>query len=72
MSNPVLQQQRDTFNRLVSMGEEVVDALDYVLALSERGATELERTHAAIGDRPLPPVAQQGLYALTEIGRAHV
>ena len=65
MSNPELQQQRDAFNRLVSMGEEVVDALDHVLALSALGAAELERTHAAIGDRPLPPVAQQGLDALT-------
>ena len=50
-----LESQGATFARLTALGETVSEALDYTQVIGESGATEIERTVAAIGARDLPP-----------------
>jgi len=64
MSGTALTQQRDLFTRLVTLGEEVTDALDHTNVVSTLGEEELNRAIAAIGDRALPDAATSALAAL--------
>lgn len=64
MSSSALTKQRDLFARLVTLGEEVVEALDHTNVVSTLGEGELDRAAAAIGDRALPDVAVSALAAL--------
>ena len=64
MSGTALTQQRDLFARLVTLGEEVTDALDHTNVVSTLGEEELNRAITAIGDRALPDAATSALAAL--------
>lgn len=64
MSGTALAKQRDLFARLVTLGEEVTDALDHTNVVSTLGEEELNRAIAAIGDRVLPDAATSALAAL--------
>ena len=64
MSGTALAKQRDLFARLVTLGEEVTDALDHTNVVSTLGEEELNRAIAAIGDRALPDAATSALAAL--------
>jgi hypothetical protein len=64
MSGTVLTQQRDLFARLVTLGEEVTDALDHTNVVSTLGEEELNRAITAIGDRALPDAATSALASL--------
>ena len=65
MSGTALTQQRDLFARLVTLGEEVTDALDHTNVVSTLGEEELNRAIAAIGDRALSDAATSALAALS-------
>ena len=60
-----LNAQVETFTRLTTLGETVTEALDYTQVISTSGATEIERTVAAIGARELPAPVTGALDALT-------
>ena len=60
-----LNAQVGTFTRLTTLGETVIEALDYTQVISASGATEIERTVAAIGARDLPAPVIGALDALT-------
>lgn len=60
-----LESQGATFARLTALGETVSEALDYTQVISESGATEIERTVAAIGARDLPPGVVAAVEALS-------
>jgi len=60
-----LSSQVETFTRLTTLGETVTEALDYTQVISTSGATEIERTVAAIGARELPAPVTGALDALT-------
>ena len=63
-----LNAQVETFTRLTALGETVMEALDYTQVISASGATEIERTVAAIGTRELPAPVTGALDALTAAG----
>ena len=65
MSGTALTQQRDLFARLVTLGEEVTDALDHTNVVSTLGEEELNRAIAAIGDRALPAAATTALASVS-------
>ncbi len=56
--------QRALFERLVTRGEEVTEALDHVRAIGDLGTAELDRLFAALGTRELSLVATTALAAL--------
>ena len=56
--------QRDLFDRLTTLGETVVEALDYTQVISVAGAAEIDRTIIALGSRELPAPLITGLDAL--------
>ena len=62
-----LNAQVETFTRLITLGETVTEALDYTQVISTSGATEIERTVAAIGARELPAPVTGALDALTAV-----
>ncbi|RLT23828.1 MAG: hypothetical protein DWI45_04205, partial [Chloroflexi bacterium] len=53
--------QRALFERLVTRGEEVTEALDHVRAIGDLGTAELDRLFAALGTRELSLVATTAL-----------
>ena len=65
MSGTALTQQRDLFARLVTLGEEITDALDHTNVVSTLGEEELNRAIAAIGDRALPAAATTALASVS-------
>lgn len=67
MSGTALSKQQDLFAQLVTLGEEVTDALDHTNVVSTLGDDELNRAASAIGDRVLPEAATSALAALAAI-----
>lgn len=61
-------QHREVFNRLVTLGEGVEDALDFTQLVSQHGENDLEKTFSALADRELPPVGTHALDALASAG----
>jgi hypothetical protein len=61
MSGTALTHQRELLARLVTLGEEVTDALDHTNVVSTLGEEELNRAIVAIGDRALPAAATAAL-----------
>lgn len=58
----------EVFSQLVTLGEEVSEALDYTQLISETGEAEIGKTLSAVAGRELTPTASRALDALRSTG----